>query len=74
MRYTVTVPPTREQGSYKTVVSSGRYETRAKAALSDYNSARAHDALPPIARMPRGTRYARTYLARPGENGGRNRA
>jgi hypothetical protein len=30
-------------------------------ALSEYNSARAHDGLPPIKRMPSGTTYARAH-------------
>lgn len=50
-RYLVTVPPTTEQGSYKTMATS-----RADA-LWDYNSARAHDGLPPLSRMPAGTVY-----------------
>lgn len=64
MRYTVTVPPTREQGSYKCSVSDSRGETRAQAALSDYNSARAHDGLPPLTRMPAGTRYQPEIVSR----------
>ena len=62
MNYLVTVPPTMEQGSYKTRVSasgSAFGQTKAQAALQDYNSARAHDGLPPINRMPRGTKYQR---------------
>ena len=55
-KYKVTVPPTMEQGSYKTVVSDD-CETKAAAALWDYNSARAHDGLEPIKRMPNGTEY-----------------
>jgi hypothetical protein len=57
MNYTVTVPPTRTQGSYKTTVSASRSETHRAAALWDYNRARSHDGLPPLARMPAGTRY-----------------
>ena len=57
MKYTVKVPPTAEQGSYTCTVSSSRYETRAQQALADYNSARAHDGLPPVKRMPAGTTY-----------------
>jgi len=49
--YKVTVPPTMEQGSYTTKAYS-----RADA-LWDYNSCRAHDGLPPLARMPNGTVY-----------------
>lgn len=58
-RFKVTVPPTMEQGSYVTVVSDGFRQTAAQAALQDYNSARAHDGLPPIRRMPAGTKYVR---------------
>lgn len=61
MKYTVKVPPTREQGSYKTVVTSGRGETIAQQALWDYNSARAHDGLGPVKRMPAGTQYIPQY-------------
>ena len=57
MNYTVTVPPTAQVGSYKTTVTSGRTETLSAQALWDYNSARAHDGLPPISRMPSGTSY-----------------
>lgn len=60
-QFKVTVPPTWEQGSYTTIVSdNGRYgETIAKQALWDYNSARRHDGLPPLKRMPNGTKYRR---------------
>lgn len=47
----VTVPPIWEQGSYSTITTS-----RADA-LWDYNSCRAHDGLPPLNRMPNGTKY-----------------
>ena len=59
-----TVPPTREQGSHSGTASASYGETLAQSALWDYNSARAHDGLPPLARMPAGTVYhrpARTY-------------
>lgn len=64
MRYTVTVPPTAEVGSYKTTVtSSGKWgnQTYRQAALQDYNSCRAHDGLPPVRRMPAGTCYTPQY-------------
>lgn len=56
--YKVTVPPTDEMGSYSARVSDD-YETKAAAALWDYNSARAHDGLEPLKRMPRGTVYTK---------------
>ena len=61
MKYKVTVPPTAAMGSYACTVRDGRYETKAKAALQDYNSARAHDGLDPVKRMPAGTFYAPCY-------------
>ena len=59
-----TVPPTREMGSYYGFASASCGETLAQSALWDYNSARAHDGLPPLSRMPAGTVYhkpARPY-------------
>jgi len=63
MRFHFIVPPTADQGSYKSSASVGRYETRAKAALADYNSARAHDGQPPLTRMPIGTVYESLTVA-----------
>ena len=54
-----TVPPTREMGSHTGTASASNGETLAASALWDYNSARAHDGLPPLSRMPAGTRYIR---------------
>ena len=56
-RYKVTVPPTWEQGSYTTAVTGSYGQTYRQEALQDYNSCRAHDGLPPIKRMPKGTTY-----------------
>jgi len=64
MKYTVKVPPTNEQGSYTTTVSSsGKWGTQTyrQQALQDYNSCRAHDGLEPVKRMPAGTSYAPQY-------------
>lgn len=55
IRYTV--PPTRDQGSHEGTCSANMSETLAQSALWDYNSARAHDGLPPLSRMPAGTIY-----------------
>lgn len=57
MKYTVKVPPTMEQGSYQTTVTGSHSQSYRAEALQDYNSARAHDGLPPITRMPAGTSY-----------------
>lgn len=58
-KYTVNVPPTREQGSYRTVAGASYMQTVQQCALQDYNTARAHDGLPPVSRMPAGTTYTR---------------
>lgn len=58
-KYSFTVPPTWEQGSYRGTCSASYLESYRRNALADYNSARAHDGLPPISRMPAGTRYVR---------------
>lgn len=52
-----TVPPTSEVGSYSGTCSASFGETLAQSALWDYNSARAHDGLQPLSRMPAGTIY-----------------
>lgn len=57
MKYKLEVPPTKEQGSYRITVSDSRYETYRQNALWNYNSAREHDGLPPVKRMPSGTKY-----------------
>lgn len=46
-----------EMGSYKGTCNPSYQETAAKAALWEYNSARARDGLAPLNRMPVGTRY-----------------
>lgn len=56
-RYNVTVPATAEQGSYKTIATDSYGQTFRACALQDYNSCRAHDGLPPLSRMPSGTKY-----------------
>lgn len=56
--YIVTVPPTAEVGSYKTR-ARGPIANARRDALWDYNSARRHDGLPPVDRMPRGTKYTK---------------
>jgi len=48
-----------EQGSYTTVVSGSYMQSYRAEALQDYNSARAHDGLAPVSRMPKGTKYTR---------------
>lgn len=58
MKYKVTVPPTTQMGSFTCIATPSRTETLAANALWSYNSARAHDGLPPLSRMPSGTFYA----------------
>lgn len=62
MLYDVKVPPTKEQGSYTCIVRPNGTETKAAQALWYYNSARAHDGLEPIRRMPAGTTYTARRL------------
>ena len=73
MKYIVTVPPTMEQGSYKTIVAGSVYQTIKQEALQDYNSARDHDGLSPLKRMPKGTIYEvqRSFYADFKKQGGR---
>jgi hypothetical protein len=54
-RYIAKFPPTRDMGSYKTTCSGSLMETHQENALWDYNSARAHDGLPPLSKCPAGT-------------------
>ncbi len=57
MKYKFRVPPTKEVGSYSGVCSDSNQQTHQQDALWSYNSARAHDGLLPIKKMPRGTEY-----------------
>ena len=57
--FQVNVPPTTEQGSAHFYAHGSKYEPMTKNALSTYNSMRAHDGLPPVPRMPNGTKYTR---------------
>ena len=56
--YVITMPPTAEVGSYKTKHCGSKTEAR-KHALWDYNKARAHDGLPPVQRLPMGTKVTK---------------
>jgi hypothetical protein len=56
--YVITMPPTREVGSYKTKYCGPKAGARA-SALWDYNSARRHDGLPPVERLPPGTKITK---------------
>lgn len=55
--YIVKIPPTMEMGSYKTKAIGSKFESKAQEALWDYNSAREHDGLSPVKRLPKGTKY-----------------
>jgi hypothetical protein len=63
MKFLVKVPATKDVGSYQFSVITGSYGwglSKAKEALWQYNSARAHDGLEPLTRMPNGTTYTAT--------------
>jgi hypothetical protein len=62
MKYSVDVPATSEQGTYTTICEATYFETYQQNALADYNSARAHDGLEPLKRMPKGTKYTKYIL------------
>lgn len=59
MRYKFKVPVTEDVGTYNSTCDSNYGETYRKSALWDYNSARAHDGLEPLGRMPNGTVYTK---------------
>jgi hypothetical protein len=55
--YKFFVPATREQGTYSGFCKDSFQQTFRQDALHDYNSGRAHDGLPPLKKMPAGTKY-----------------
>ena len=57
VRYKFMVPPTMEVGSFSGICDSYNDTTYQQDALWQYNSAREHDGLPPLKRMPKGTKY-----------------
>jgi len=59
--YVINTPPTEEMGSFQCMARPSIYETMHKNALWDYNSAREHDNLPPLGKMPNGTVYTTIY-------------
>lgn len=56
-QYKLTVPPTMVAGSYRSIVMVCEGETKASAALDDYNHMLAIGGYPPLKRMPNGTEY-----------------
>lgn len=58
-KYRVLVPPTMNMGSYRTIVDDDGYLSKERQALNDYNMVRAYDNLPPLKRMPNGTKYVK---------------
>jgi hypothetical protein len=56
---TVTVPPTRDQGSTSFIARATYLETLAQNALWTYNHMRAHDGQAPLTKMPKGTTYTK---------------
>jgi hypothetical protein len=62
MRYKVTFPFMDDMGSYGPIfASSNTMETKEENALWDLNSARRHDGLPELKRLPAGTKFERMY-------------
>jgi len=54
---TFTVPPASGFAGFDGTCSACYNQSYQQGALADYNRARAHDGLPPLRRMPRGTIY-----------------
>ena len=57
MKCKCVVPSTADQGSFTTICTGSSGESFRANALWSYNSARAHDGLEPLSRMPNGTTY-----------------
>jgi hypothetical protein len=56
--YVFEVPSTMEMGSFKGHCTSNGFNVSYKQdALWSYNSARSHDGLRPLKKMPKGTKY-----------------
>ena len=49
------IPATKEQSPYTLIGIESLMETARENALWQYNSARAHDGLPPVSNLPKGT-------------------
>lgn len=62
--YAFCVPATMEMGTYANTCSTVGQATYKQDALNDYNSARAHDNLQPLSRMPKGTTYTAKEIVR----------
>lgn len=58
--YKTTVPPTLEMGSYSSTFTGTKAQAK-ENALWDYNSARAHDGLEPLAKLPRETKIEQVF-------------
>ena len=57
MKYEVRVPPTYHLGSYVLHCRDSMWATYRQDALIDYNINRKYAGLPPLKRMPAGTKY-----------------
>lgn len=55
--YEVRIPPTSTMSSYFTNAKGSNRETVRENALWHYNSARDHDGLPPVRRLPQKTKF-----------------
>lgn len=57
MKYRVHFPLTFMVSACSDIVRETRHETKEELALWHYNRRREHDGLPPIKRLPEGTRF-----------------
>jgi len=62
MEYEIRVPPTREVGSFKTIVTSTQ-ESIAAEALEIYNNVRKYSGMTSLSRMPNGTQYKKLNVS-----------
>lgn len=59
--YSVAIPATNDMSSYHTNATPSPSETVEDNALWQYNSARSHDNLPPLKKLPKGYTVTPVY-------------
>ena len=60
-KYKALLPLTAMMSPIVYIVSDKSMESKEEEALWHYNKSREHDGLPPLERLPRGTKFERTY-------------
>ena len=59
MKYRVYFPLTRDMSRVDYVITPTNMQTKEEQALWYYNNSRDHDGLPPLRKLPNGTRFER---------------